>query len=66
VLKEGATPPNIRPYRMPHTQKNVVEEMVKELLNNKEIKHSTSRYSSPALVVTKKDKTWRLCTVSDS
>jgi hypothetical protein len=62
VLKEGATPPNIRPYRMPHTQKNVVEEMVKELLTNKEIRHSTSPYSSPALAVTKKDKTWRLCT----
>jgi hypothetical protein len=62
VLKEGATPPNIRPYRMPHTQKNVVEEMVKELLTNKEIRHITSPYSSPALAVTKKDKTWRLCT----
>ena len=24
ILKEGASPPNIRPYRMPHTQKNVV------------------------------------------
>jgi hypothetical protein len=40
----------------------VVEEMVKELLTNKEIRHSTSPYSSPALAVTKKDKTWRLCT----
>jgi hypothetical protein len=54
VLKEGATPPNIRSYRMPHTQKNVVEEMVKELLDNKEIRYNTSPYSSPALAVTKK------------
>jgi hypothetical protein len=61
-LKEGSTPPNIRPYRMPHKQKTVVEEMIKELLKNKEIRHSSSPYASPALAVTKKDKTWRLCT----
>jgi hypothetical protein len=62
ILKEGANPPNIRPYRMPHNQKNIVEKMIKELLKNKEIRHSSSPYSSPALAVTKKDKTFRLCT----
>ena len=62
LLMEGSNPPNIRPYRMPHTQKNAVESIIKEMLKNKEIRHSTSPYSSPALAVTKKDKTWRLCT----
>jgi hypothetical protein len=41
---------------MPHTQKNVVEAMVKELLANKEIRTSTSPYSSPAIAVTKRIK----------
>jgi hypothetical protein len=27
-IKEGSTPPNVRPYRMPHKQKNRVEELV--------------------------------------
>jgi hypothetical protein len=62
VLKEGSNPPNIRPYRIPHRQKNVVEDLVQELLHNKEIRHSSSPYSSPALAVAKKDKTFRLCT----
>jgi hypothetical protein len=62
LLKEGSTPPNIRPYRMPPKQKNMVEAIVKELLQNKEIRNSTSPYSSPALVVIKRDKTFRLCT----
>jgi hypothetical protein len=57
LLKEGSTPPNIRPYRMPHKQKNVVEAIVQELLQNKEIRNSTSPYSSPTLAVIKRDKT---------
>jgi hypothetical protein len=60
-LKEGATPPNIRPYRMPHKQKDIVEGLIKEMLKNKEIRHSSSPFSSPALIVTKKDTSWRLC-----
>ena len=60
-LKEGATPPNIRPYRMPHHQKDLVEELIKNLLERSEIRPSTSPFSSPAILVRKKDKTWRLC-----
>jgi hypothetical protein len=60
-LKEGAVPPNLRPYRMPHKQKNLVEELIKQLLSKCEIRTSTSPFSSPAILVRKKDKTWRLC-----
>jgi hypothetical protein len=60
-LKEGAQPPNIRPYRMPHKQKNIVEELVQKMLKNSEIRLSNSPYSSPAILVRKRDKTWRLC-----
>jgi hypothetical protein len=60
-LKEGAKPYNVRPYRMSHSQKNSVELLVKEMLKNSEIRTSTSPYSSPVILVRKKDKSWRLC-----
>ena len=61
LIKEGENPPNVRPYRMPHKQKNIVEELVNKMLQNAEIRPSTSPYSSPAILVRKKDKSWRLC-----
>jgi hypothetical protein len=60
-LKEGAKPYKVRPYRMSHSQKNLVELLVKEMLKNSEIRTSTSPYSSPVILVRKKDKSWRLC-----
>jgi hypothetical protein len=60
-IKEGSTPPNVRPYRMPHKWKNRVEELVQQMLKNKEIRLSSSPFSSPAILVRKKDMTWRLC-----
>jgi hypothetical protein len=59
-LKEGAKPPNIRPYRMSHSQKNIVEQIIKDMLQRREIRISKSPYSSPILLVTKKDRSWRL------
>ena len=55
-------PPNIRPYRMSHSQKNTVEQIIQQMLKNKEIRLSKSPYSSPILLVKNKDKSWRLCT----
>nr|XP_051192241.1 uncharacterized protein LOC127305750 [Lolium perenne]XP_051192242.1 uncharacterized protein LOC127305750 [Lolium perenne]XP_051192243.1 uncharacterized protein LOC127305750 [Lolium perenne] len=60
-LLPEAKPPNIRPYRMSHSQKNSVELLIKEMLKNKEIRPSNSPFSSPAILVRKKDKSWRLC-----
>jgi hypothetical protein len=60
-LLDGVKPPNIRPYRMPHSQKNIIEELIRELLIKSEIRPSTSPFSSPAILVRKRDKTWRLC-----
>jgi hypothetical protein len=31
-LLHGAIPPNIRPYRMSHSQKNIIEALVKQML----------------------------------
>ncbi|GKD30590.1 reverse transcriptase [Tanacetum coccineum] len=56
------TPPiNIRPYRHPPNQKDVIELMVKELLDSRVIRPSHSPFSSPIVMVKKKDGTWRMC-----
>jgi hypothetical protein len=46
---------------MPHKQKNLVGELVNKMLKTSEIRPSNSPYSSPAILVRKKDKSWRLC-----
>jgi hypothetical protein len=60
-LKQGSEPPRIRPYRIPHKQKDEKEKQIKELLANSVIRQSNSPYASPAILVRKKDGTWRLC-----
>lgn len=60
-LDPGAPVINQREYRLPHHQKNALEEIIKELLQKGIIRLSHSPYSSPAILVKKKDMTWRLC-----
>ncbi|GKA62966.1 gypsy/ty3 retroelement polyprotein [Tanacetum coccineum] len=56
------TPPiNIRPYKHPPNQKDDVEAMVQELMESGAIRDSQSPYSSPIVMVKKKDGTWRMC-----
>lgn len=60
-LIPGAKPVNVRPYRLPYQKKNALEELVQQLLTSQTIQPSMSPYSSPAILVKKKDGTWRLC-----
>jgi hypothetical protein len=60
-LTAGATPPMVRPYRVPHKQKDEMEAQIKQLLESKVIQNSQSPYASPAILVRKKDGSWRLC-----
>lgn len=58
----GAVPVNIRSYRHKPELKTEIDRQVAELLASGVIQKSTSPFSSPTLLVKKKDGTWRLCT----
>lgn len=60
-LKPGTEPTNVRPYRYPYFQKTEIEKQVKDMLTSSIIRPSVSPYSSPVLLVKKKDGTWRMC-----
>nr|XP_027071740.1 uncharacterized protein LOC113696535 [Coffea arabica] len=60
TLKPGAEPFKLKPYRYPHSHKAEIEKQVAEMLTNGIVKHSTSPFASPVLLVKKKN-TWRLC-----
>ncbi|KAK1651077.1 hypothetical protein QYE76_068882 [Lolium multiflorum] len=60
-LMPGAQPVNTRAYRHKPELKSEIERQVAELLQSGVIQRSTSNFSSPAILVKKKDGTWRLC-----
>jgi hypothetical protein len=57
----GSLPPNVRPYHHPFTQNNEIEKIVQELLQAGVIRPNTIPYSSPVVMVLKKERTWRMC-----
>ena len=60
-LLPSSSPINVRPYQYPHFQKTKIEKQISNLLSASLIRPSTSPYSSPVLLVKKKDGTWRMC-----
>ncbi|CAL8161244.1 unnamed protein product [Prunus armeniaca] len=60
-LISGCKPPSIRPYAYGPLQKSKIKNCVKELLDSGFIRNSHSPFSSPILLVKKKDSTWRMC-----
>jgi hypothetical protein len=60
-LIPGSVPPYIRPYRYPYAQKSEIEHMVEEMLEAGIIRPSQSSYSTPVVMVFKKDSSWCMC-----
>jgi hypothetical protein len=56
-LISGSLPPNVLPYHHPFAQKNEIEKIVQELLEVGVIHPSTNPYSSPVVMVLKKEGT---------
>ena len=56
-LLPNATPVNVKPYKYPYYQKQEIEEQVSAMLAKGFIQPSSSPFSSPVLLVRKKDGT---------
>ena len=62
AIPTGDSPPiKQRPYRVPNSQKQEVEHMIKDMLDKQVISRSSSPWASPLILVEKKDKTLRPC-----
>ena len=61
-LIQGSGPIKVKPYRYPHSQKFQIESTIHDMLREGIIVPSTSPFSSPIVLVKKKDDTWRFCT----
>lgn len=58
-LMPGATPVSMRPYRIAPALKTELERQIQEMLASGVIRLSNNPFSSPLLMVKKKDNTWR-------
>src|SRR6185312_12436071 len=60
-LLPGTSPVAVRPYRYAQLLKDEIEAQCKAMLVQGIIRQSTSAFSSPVLLVRKRDGSWRFC-----
>ena len=61
-LLEGSKPVKVKPYRYLHSQKDEIEKLLQGMLEEGIIQPSKSPFSSPIILVKKRDGSWRVCT----
>ena len=61
ISTEGARPIRLPPYRVPHAHREAVKKELKEMDESGVIEPSHSEWSSPIVIVKKKDGNIRLC-----
>eukprot|EP00731_Ephydatia_muelleri_P025190 Em0017g273a len=57
----NAQPVHLPPRRIPHARREELKEMLRDMLDKNAIEHSDSPWSSPIVLVKKKDGTTRFC-----
>lgn len=60
-LKDGTDPINVRPYCYPHSKKNEIEWLEKDMLKARIIHPFKSPFSSSVILVKKRDGSWHFC-----
>jgi hypothetical protein len=61
IKTKDEIPINLPPYRKPETEKKLIDEEIDKMLKAGVIRLSESPWSSPVVMVTKKDKSKRMC-----
>lgn len=61
TLLPNTTPINVRPYKYAYSQKTELETQGQDMLSQGIIQPSTSPFSSPVILIKKKEGTWRFC-----
>lgn len=61
ILHPAAEPVKVRPYRYPYHQKVEISKLVEDMLRDGVIQPSRSPFSSPVILVKKKNRSWCFC-----